>query len=584
MTADGFVARIYPDIVRDLLTTLTGGTVGETAVVPAGDIVELRLLRDRPIRRVSHLEGVVAVTRSTAEGEEVIDVPYRFTDADYELVATGAAGEEFDAIRFRPTGRRPPVGSTVTVNYYPSQTRPVPVTDVNVGSVVRTLLEAVGRELAVAEQQLKHVYDSAFLETAEGSSLDRVAALVGVVRRPAGVATVTVRFLRAAGSTGRITIPVGTVVSDAANNRYTTTVPLVLEPGEPSRQVLAAAVSAGTEPVAAGAIDRMEVLVAGVATERPVTNDAAAVPAAAPEADDDLRRRARGALAVAARGTVDALHFGILSVPGVKAVSVSEFPNGVPGEIAVSVAYPTPGAPAVEKAVAEGISQLRPAGIRVVPTGLTEVEVRVTGTLTLAGSGVPAADLPGLQAGVEQRVVDLIRPLPPGAALRQGPLVLAALADPRVVDAAFQLETDTGAGPGVTAAPHAILRPKRPFTLQVSTETGAATPGAEIAVDVHLPVRLVAGVTAAEATTALTAAATSWLAGLGPGQAITVDALLAAVRDDTRFQLLRAESAVTTECAGRFLQLTDGVGSHAIATGDQVTVRSTVVDVREGGA
>ncbi|NLI17466.1 MAG: hypothetical protein GX427_01450 [Actinomycetales bacterium] len=575
-----FEPRTYPEIVRDLLTTLTGGTVGETAVVPAGDVVELRLLQDRPIRRVSHLEGVVAVTRATADGEEVVEVPYRFTDADYELVATGAAGAEPDAIRFRPTGRRPPVGSTVTVNYYPSRARPVPVTDVGVGSVARTLLESVGREIAVVEQQLGHVYDSAFLDTAEGSSLDRVVALVGVARRPAGVATVQVRFTRAAGSTGRITIPVGTVVSDAEDNRYATAMPLVLEPGEPSRQVLAAAVSARTAAVAAGAIDRMEVRVAGVG---PVGNDAPAAAAAAPESDEDLRRRARGALAVAARGTVDALRWGILSVPGVKAVSVTEFPNGVPGEIAVSVAYATPDE-AVARDVADRIEELRPAGIRVVSSRATETEVRVTATLTLAGSGVPPADLAALQAGVEERVAALIADLPPGGTLRQGPIVLAALSDARVVDAAFEFATATGAGPTVSAPADAILRPVHPFTFRVSTEGGQAAPGAEIAVDVHLPVRLVAGVSAAQATAALTAATTSWVAGLQPGQAITVDGLLAAVRDDTRYQLLRSDTAVTTEAAGRFLQLSDGVGSQPVAAGDRVTLRGTVVDVREGGA
>ncbi len=575
-----FEPRTYPEIVRDLLTTLTGGTVGETAVVPAGDVVELRLLQDRPIRRVSHLEGVVAVTRATADGEEVVEVPYRFTDADYELVATGAAGAEPDAIRFRPTGRRPPVGSTVTVNYYPSRARPVPVTDVGVGSVARTLLESVGREIAVVEQQLGHVYDSAFLDTAEGSSLDRVVALVGVARRPAGVATVQVRFTRAAGSTGRITIPVGTVVSDAEDNRYATAMPLVLEPGEPSRQVLAAAVSARTAAVAAGAIDRMEVRVAGVGQ---VGNDAPAAAAAAPESDEDLRRRARGALAVAARGTVDALRWGILSVPGVKAVSVTEFPNGVPGEIAVSVAYATPDE-AVARDVADRIEELRPAGIRVVSSRATETEVRVTATLTLAGSGVPPADLAALQAGVEERVAALIADLPPGGTLRQGPIVLAALSDARVVDAAFEFATATGAGPTVSAPADAILRPVHPFTFRVSTEGGQAAPGAEIAVDVHLPVRLVAGVSAAQATAALTAATTSWVAGLQPGQAITVDGLLAAVRDDTRYQLLRSDTAVTTEAAGRFLQLSDGVGSQPVAAGDRVTLRGTVVDVREGGA
>ena len=274
---DGFSPRPYPEIVRDTLTTLTGGTVREVVTVPSGDLVVLDALRDRPIRRVSHLQGVVEVTRPMrdvngdvvrdAQGEavsETVPVPYRFTDADFEVVATGQHGTERDAIRFRPTGRRPPTGSTVVVNYYPSQARPAPITDLNVGSVARTLLESVARELALVELQLEAVYRSAYLETAQGTSLDKVVALVGIARRPGGVPTARVRFARSAGSSGRITVPVGTVVADAHSNRYATTVPLVLEVGEPSREVLAAAVSPATPAVGAGELDRLEVLIAGI--------------------------------------------------------------------------------------------------------------------------------------------------------------------------------------------------------------------------------------------------------------------------------------------------------------------------------
>ena len=93
--------------------------VREVVTVPSGDLVVLDALRDRPIRRVSHLQGVVEVTRPMrdvngdvvrdAQGEavsETVPVPYRFTDADFEVVATGQHGTERDAIRFRPTGRR----------------------------------------------------------------------------------------------------------------------------------------------------------------------------------------------------------------------------------------------------------------------------------------------------------------------------------------------------------------------------------------------------------------------------------------------------------------------------------------------
>ena len=134
-----FEPRDYTAIVRDLLTTLTGGTVAEQAVVPVSGPVELTKLASRPFRRVSFLEG-----RYDAGGEERV---IRFTEADFELADRDGDGM-LDAIVFRPQGRSPIPGSIVSVNYYPVQlASPVPLTDLNVGSVIRTLLETVGREL-----------------------------------------------------------------------------------------------------------------------------------------------------------------------------------------------------------------------------------------------------------------------------------------------------------------------------------------------------------------------------------------------------------------------------------------------------
>ena len=93
------------------------------------------------------------------------------------------------AIRFRPKARRPAPNSELVVNYYPVHLARTPLTDVNVGSVVRTLLETTAREMAVQYAQLQQVYDSAFVETSTGDSLDKVVALVDVRRlrrRPSG--------------------------------------------------------------------------------------------------------------------------------------------------------------------------------------------------------------------------------------------------------------------------------------------------------------------------------------------------------------------------------------------------------------
>jgi len=181
-----FVNRTFPDIVRDTLTTLTQGVAREIHRIdydPAArplQVPDVVLLR-RPVRRVSAVEGFIQ--GPTPEDEPV---QYVFTLNDYELAPNPADPEDLSRIRFLPFGKKPANNTSLIVNYYPRTTDPTPITDLNVGSVARTLLEAVSKEMALLYAQLNLAYDSAFLETATGSSLDRVVALLGYHRFRAG--------------------------------------------------------------------------------------------------------------------------------------------------------------------------------------------------------------------------------------------------------------------------------------------------------------------------------------------------------------------------------------------------------------
>ncbi len=565
-----FTPRAYPDIVRDILTTLTGGTVREQVTAPADGPVVLDRLADRPVRRVSHLEGVTLVGDT--------EVPVRFTDADFELVDTDGSGQA-DAIVFRDTGRVPAPGSDLIVNYYPVESRPVPVTDLNVGSVVRTMLESIARELALEEQYLDHIYRSAFLETAEGTSLDRVVALVGESRLPAGHPLVRVRFSRNTGAGGRITVPAGTTVTDAGTNRFLTSAALVLEPGEASREVLAVGATKDTEAVAAGAIDRLEVLVAGVSA---VTNPEPASRAAAPETDEALRRRTRGALHGVVRGTLDALKYGVLGVPGVKDVTIVEYPNGMPGEVRIDVAYDQSGDLAAEAAVAARITQLRPAGIRVWAGAAAHKRVHTTIALLLAGDGVSGAELGEVEDGVEERVAAKLGAVAPGGTVRANALAAAALEDGRVADVTISF-----AGPGgevldpLTLAADEVIEVVRPFGFAPpETETVAGDAVLTTAdVDAVLPVTPEVGVSMGEAREAIELALVAHLASRGPTAPLTVDGLATAIRDDSRFALDRLGATVTVEHQGRFVQLIDDGGNYQPGSGE--TLRLRTLDVIE---
>jgi len=575
-----YTPRTYDQLVRDLLTTLTGGTVSESLVAPPeGILLVPEKLKNRPVRRVSFLQGVT----TAGVGPAAREVPYRFTSADFELVSTIGDPNSLDAIRFRETGRRPVPGSLLTINYYPVQTQPVPLTDLNVGSVIRTMLESVAREMAVSYQHLDLIYKSAYLETAEGSSLDKVVALVGVTRLPVGHPIASVRFSRRAGTPGRITVPAGTPIVDTSGNRYMTLEPLTLEPYETTREVLAGGESAATEEVEAGQLTLLEITIAGISA---VTNPQPARRLSAPETDADLRRRARAGLQGIVRGTVDALRFGLLSLPEVKDVTIVEAPNGVHGEIRIDVAY-NDNSDAARAVVRSRIDELRPAGVRVVDGEAARLRVGARVHLTLAGSGISGAELADVTTALTQRISAYLGSIPPGGTVRRARLSALALEDSRVADASVVLLPDgLDETEELTLAAGVVLEVIQPFS--VPTPSTEVAPGTQVAVtssvSTILPIHLAPGVTLADASAAIGLALNGFLSSRAPDAPLTVDHLAAAIRDDTRFGLIRSESLVTVETAdGRFLQLTDGIGEYRPAPHESLQKGEITIDAREGG-
>jgi uncharacterized phage protein gp47/JayE len=561
-----YAPRLYPEIVVDLLTTLTGGTVRESLLVPqTGDLPKLA---NRPVRRVSNLVGQVAAKDGTP-------IDFKFTSADFELVSS-TGGTDLDLIRFRDGGRRPAPATTLTVNYYPVQTPPTPLTDLNVGSVVRTLMESVARELAVTYLHLQKVYDSAFIDTAEGNSLDRVVALVGMTRLPADHPIAKVTFSRRPDSAGRITVPPGTAVTDAKGNRYLTAVAITLEPNEGALDVFCVGADAGTKPVGAGELNRVEIAVAGIST---VANAEPSRLLGAGETDEDLRRRARAALHGAVRGTVSALKFGLLSIAGVKSVDITE---KTPGVIGLSVAYDSdPPTPELLQAVEDRILEFRPAGILVSRDDAKGLTVDAAVRLTLAGSGVAPSDLPGITEPIKADLTAYLRGLPPGSTARKSKLQSLALKDPRVADAKVVLQPASGAETEELA-----LQSGRVIivgAIQFPTPNAERAPSRTLTVNAVLPLHLVGTTTAAEAQDALNKSVAAWIGKLGGSLPITVDGLLGNVRDDSRYALLPDAALLNLERDDqRFFQLTSGQGRYDVATGERVLLGKVDLQVRAG--
>jgi hypothetical protein len=111
----------------------------------------------------------------------------------------------------------------------------------------------------------------------------------------------------------------------------------------------------------------------------------------------------------------------------------------------------------------------------------------------------------------------------------------------------------------------------------------AITTTLDVQVSAVLPIHLTPGTTLAQATEAITNAFNSHLTTRASDAPLTLDGVAAAIRDDSRFALVRSDAIITVESGERFFQLTDGVGSYAPAPNERLRNQSLNIDVREGG-
>jgi len=168
-----FRRRTYEETRDSILSQITKGVVNERHVYDA--LQTGYRLENTPVREVVKVDGVVGgATTTFSEGE------------DYQH--TG------DMLEWLPDGTKPDERTVFFVNYTIGESQGV--TDVNPGSVVRTIVEAVSREMDFLYAQLNHVYEAGFIETATGSSLDLVVSILGVERKSAEPANGLVTFGR----------------------------------------------------------------------------------------------------------------------------------------------------------------------------------------------------------------------------------------------------------------------------------------------------------------------------------------------------------------------------------------------------
>jgi len=279
------------------------------------------------------------------------------------------------------------------------------------GSVVRTLSESISLELAGLYAQLEAVYQSGFVDTASGSALDNVVALLGIERVSGGRAVGEVEFTRSPGSRGIINIPAGTRVTTADRAaQYETTASLTLAEAQNTIRVAARDLLEASDPEAAGPLPAgtLTVLAAPIAGIEGVINPAPTSVTAQDETDAELRVRAKNFLHGSERATLGSIREAIAR-QGISADVVE--PEGAPGYLEITLHAETI-SPEEEQRLLTAIEESRPAGVRVTPPRVepprkVDLQLRLTTT-----GGLLEQDLRAAQRSVRGEIEDYFARLP----------------------------------------------------------------------------------------------------------------------------------------------------------------------------
>ena len=417
-----FRRKNYPEIADNLLNRVLGGVSGEGHAFPPPNASKppyAHPLEHAPVADVTSVFGLrFGQSYAFAKG------------IDYELTSDG------QSVRWKADGAVPDAGSVVEINYLP-KSRETRINDLHVGSVVRTLMEAMALETAGLYAQLETVYQSGFIDTAQGRALDHVVSLLGLARIKAGRNSADILFKRARNSRGEVHLPAGTRVLNADGSiEYETLNDAVLADGQDTLKVKARDLVDTNDGIAADILVLLAKPIAGVES---ITNPAPSTQLDRDENDDELRARAKSFLIGSERGTLGALK-SVLASHNVSA----DVNDSTPGTIVISLHGDALSADQEQRLWTE-LDQVRPAGVRIQRgTRVTPAVVDLALRLSTA-SGLLEVDLRRIQTEIRQRMTDYFAKLPTQDNARVTKLIGLAMTVTGVEDIAIVSATVAGA-------------------------------------------------------------------------------------------------------------------------------------------
>lgn len=211
------------------------------------------------------------------------------------------------------------------------------LTDLAPGSVARTMVEATAREFSELYARMNAVYDAGFIDTATGASLDQLVALVGITRVHGAAEIAEVTLARDSRITARVIIPAGSqiaVLRVQADDKviYSVDDDYEMREGENTLVIgmhalpdltqnqTAADVALSQDDADNGTVTQLRPIagIAGLALVGP------SVSLGIRETDEQLRKRAKMAIASAGGGTAKALENALMGIAEIKSVHLRD--------------------------------------------------------------------------------------------------------------------------------------------------------------------------------------------------------------------------------------------------------------------
>ena len=168
-----FVRKSYSEIIDSLLSQITKGIVNEKHEYTMS---QTKYQLEHPdVLEIVRIDG-------TVNGGAFI------FQKGIDYILNG------NMVEWMQEGEKPDNHTPFFVNY--RLDAPQMITDINPGSVIRTITESIALEIDFLYAQMDRIYDSGFIDTATGKSLDLVVSLLGINRKVAGNASGEVTFGR----------------------------------------------------------------------------------------------------------------------------------------------------------------------------------------------------------------------------------------------------------------------------------------------------------------------------------------------------------------------------------------------------